>query len=147
MYREDTRRRTEDRYKGDLALYTECIMILTGENIDPPLLKTVSDLARDSGIIEHASNLSNKIKKNIFSADLVTFCPRPGWPFNLEEMDAEDDAEVSKGKISEGDRVVLCCIEPGLREIISGVERSGQDRVPLKAKVVLKPLPADQSSL
>ena len=51
-------------------------MILTGENIDPPLLKTVSDLARNSGIIEHASNLSNKIKKNIFSADLVTFCPR-----------------------------------------------------------------------
>ena len=74
MYREDTRRRTEDRYKEDLALYTECIMILTGENIDPPLLKTVSDLSRNSGIIEHASNLSNKIKKNIFSADLVTFC-------------------------------------------------------------------------
>ena len=66
-------------------------MILTGENIDSPLLRTVSDLARDSRIIEHASNLSNKIKKNIFSADLVTFCPRPGWPFNLEEMDAEDD--------------------------------------------------------
>ena len=134
LYREDTRKRTEDRYKGDLALYTECIMILTGENIDSPLLRTVSDLARNSGIIEHASNLSNKIKKNIFSADLVTFCPRPGWPFNIEEMDAEDDDEVS-----EGDRVVLCCIEPGLREITSGVERSGQDRVLLKAKVVLKP--------
>ena len=109
-------------------------MILTGENIDSPLLRTVSDLARNSGIIEHASNLSNKIKKNIFSADLVTFCSRPGLPFNIEEMDAEDD-----GEVSEGDRVVLCCIEPCLREITSGVERSGQDRVLLKAKVVLKP--------
>ena len=114
-------------------------MILTGESIDSPLLRTVSDLSRNSGIIEHASNLLNKIKKNIFSADLVTFCPRPGWPFNLEEMDAEDDGEVSKGNISEGDRVVLCCTEPGLREITSGVERSGQDRVLLKARVVLKP--------
>ena len=51
-----------------------------------------------------------------------------------------DDEDLRKGQVPLRNRVVMCTIEPGLREIISGIERSGKERILRKAKVVLEPL-------
>ena len=139
MQREDVRKSVMDQNKKWLAHCTQGIIILTGENTLSPLHNIVYELAWKSGIIEQAADLSKKIIHSFFSVHLVTFCPQPMSFFNLDEMEA-DDEDLRKGQVPLRNRVVMCTIEPGLREIISGIERSGKERILRKAKVVLEPL-------
>ena len=132
------------RFEGQLAFYTQSLMVLVGENSNSQLYKDVSSLALDSKIINQASIVSKKIIHNFFSVDLVTFGFRPGSPFNPNEMEAEDADLDSRAPLLERERVISCTIEPGLREVITEAEKSGGERILLKAKVVLEPEPIAQ---
>lgn len=59
-------------------------------------------------------------------------------------MEAEDADLDSRAPLLERERVISCTIEPGLREVITEAEKSGGERILLKAKVVLEPEPIPQ---
>ncbi|PAV16447.1 hypothetical protein PNOK_0806700 [Pyrrhoderma noxium] len=144
LYQEDIERDTLGRFEGQLAFYTQSLMVLAGENLNSQLHKDVSSLALNSKIINQASVVSKKIIHNFFSVDLVTFSFRPGSPFNPNEMEAEDADLDSRTPLLGRNRVISCTIEPGLREVITEAEKSGGERVLLKAKVVLELEPIAQ---